>query len=358
MRRELVPWGWSESYEEEFATLAEEGLHPARVIREQRGVLTLQAGPGELDAVLAGRLRHHEEGADDLPIVGDWVVFRQPDPGGMALVQAVLSRRSKLSRKVAGDRTVEQLVAANVDRVFVVTGLDGDYNVRRIERFLVMVRESGADAVVILNKADLADDPEASREEVATACGDVPVLLLAAKAGELGKIQEYLAPGETAVLVGSSGVGKTTLINQLIESTPQPTGAVREGDDRGKHTTTHRELYRLAGGGLLIDNPGIREIQLWAGEEALEEAFEDIFELASGCRFRDCTHVDEPDCAVVGAVKRGDLTLGRLANYRSLEKEAQALASRLDVRSRRKSAKRLSKLYKSVQAEARRRKNR
>ena len=354
----LDSYGWSDDFARSFEEISTSGpdsptLHPGRVVASQRGVLRLQTADGARDAVVAGGLRHHAYGADALPVVGDWVAFDLPDPDGMARIEAVLPRRTRLSRKTAGERAVEQVLVANVDRILIVTGLDGDYNLRRIERFLVMVRESGAEPAVILNKLDQRPDWRDAVAEAQAVAPGVPVVAVTALAGDLAEVEALIAPGETAALVGSSGVGKSTLVNRLLDSGEPAlrTAAVREGDDRGRHTTTHRELFRLPDGGLLIDNPGVREIQLWDAADGLSEAFADIEALAAGCRFRDCSHSGEPGCAVQAAIDDGRLDPSRLDNLRAMEAEAAALELRRDVRARREAERKTGRFYKSVIAE-------
>jgi ribosome biogenesis GTPase len=360
MTANLVPYGWHPFFASHFnshlTTEVGGAMLPARVVREQRGVLRLETAAGAVDAVLSGRLRHLAEGAHELPVIGDWVVCRRPEEDGTALVDAVLPRRSKLSRKAAGKRSVEQLLAANVDTIFVVMGLDGDFNLRRLERYLVMCGESGAAPVVVLSKADLCADVEGMKAAVAVVALEVPVLEVAALAGDLGDLRSHLAPGRTVAVVGSSGAGKSTLINCLAGRELLRTGAVRASDHRGQHTTTHRELLRLPDGALLIDSPGLRELQPWGADEGLEGIFKDVLELAARCRFRDCSHGEEPGCAVAAAIEAGELDAARLAGYRALQREAEALAARRDVRSQRARDKRLGRLYKRIQRETRERK--
>jgi ribosome biogenesis GTPase len=266
--------------------------------------------------------------------VGDWVLVRAEGDGGS--IEEVLPRRTKLSRRAAGKRNEEQVVAANVDIVFIVMGLDGDYSLRRLERFLAMVWESGATPRVVLSKRDLCDEVEARVTEVEQIAVGVHVTAVNGKTGEgVDELREEVGSGRTAAFVGSSGVGKSTLINHLLGQRIQATRQVREDDDRGRHTTTHRELFSMPGGGLLIDNPGIREVQLWAGEQSLEQAFDDVAELAEECRYRDCTHSDEPGCAVIAAIESGQLPAGRLGAYRTLQKELRYLELRQNETSQR-----------------------
>jgi ribosome biogenesis GTPase len=324
----LQDCGWNEWFAQALARLERRGLEPARVLQSGMGSLRLITAGGERRASVAGRLRREADGTDAAPAVGDWVAVTPVEPAA-ARIEHVLPRRSKLSRKVAGKRSLEQVVAANVDTVFAVAGLDGDFSVRRVERLLTMVWQSGARPVVLLNKLDLCPEAEARRDQVVQVAPGVPVLLLSCLA-ETGieAVSDLIPPRETAVLVGSSGVGKSTLINRLLGTTAQRTRDVREGDDRGRHTTTHRELFRLPGGGMLIDNPGIREVQLWSDEQALSRAFDDIAELEPDCRFRDCRHETETGCAVLAAVESGALPAARLASYRELQKELRYLELR------------------------------
>jgi ribosome biogenesis GTPase len=350
MSSKLQAFGWHPFFANCFAPFADEGLDPGRVVLQRRGRLRLQSAHDEVEAHLGGRFRHGSQGAQELPAVGDWVAFQRQSAGGPAIVHGVLPRRSTLSRKVAGTRAVEQVVAANVDVVVLVMGLDADFNLRRLERLLVMAWESGARPLVVLNKADLCPDPESRRSATAEVAPGVPVVVVSAWEGMLTELEARLELGETAALVGSSGVGKSTIINRLAGRDLFRTGAVRARDGRGQHVTTHRELVRLPSGSLLVDNPGVRELQLWSDGEGLQETFADVLELASSCRFRDCSHRDEPGCAVLAAVGAGELSQHRLANLRELEKEAESLERRRDVRARRQADKQLGKLYRSIQA--------
>jgi ribosome biogenesis GTPase len=327
---DLHAWGWDEHWSGLYQGLGEPDLLPGRVVLEKRGFYRLIAANGDVAAGTTGRVRHVSEGAAELPAVGDWVLFRPAAPGQQrALITKVLPRKSRLSRKVAGTRADEQVVAANLDTVFVGMGLDGDFSLRRLERFLVVAWDSGAQPVVLLNKTDLVSDSLARRAQVLAIAGGAPVLLISCKKDEgLEGVGEHLQPGRTAVLLGSSGVGKSTLVNRLSGEDTQRTNAVREGDDRGRHTTTHRQLFRLPGGALLLDNPGVREIQPWQARAGLRAAFEDLHELAEDCRFRDCTHRDEPDCAVREAAETGDFDAERLDSFQSISDEQQQLERR------------------------------
>lgn len=338
----LEDHGWTDTFARHFADLSSQGapgeLAPGRVILHRRDALTLATETGETDAVVAGRLLHKATGPSDLPTAGDWVAYRPGTPP--VRVEAVLPRRSRITRKAAGRRSDEQVVAANVDVALIVMGLDGDYNPRRLERFLVLAWDSGATPVVLLNKADLLS-PEESEErltEIEAQAMGVPVHLVSAAAGQgLETLAPHLHGPEgprTAALLGSSGVGKSTIINRLVGRELLATRAVREGDDRGQHTTTHRQLVRLPGGGLLIDNPGIREVGLWSDGEGLTGAFRDIDELAQRCRFGDCGHQGEPGCTVEAAVEAGELDSERLESFHGLQRELRYLELRRDESAR------------------------
>jgi len=338
---------WSES----FAPHALLGRVPARVARVDRDRITLfvagaiaSTWADPVPARPSGRLRHEAASAADLPAVGDWVAATLPEsPGaGDAVVHAVLPRRTCFARKAAGRAADAQVAAANVDTVFLVAGLDGDFNPRRIERYLVAAATSGARAVVVLNKADLLlrANPSAYAArlaEVEELAGDAPVHAVSALEGDgLDGLAGYLAPGQTVALLGSSGVGKSTLVNALAGTARQDTGPVREADSRGRHTTTHRELVALDGGAWLVDTPGMRELGLAAGEgdaeATLEATFDDVESLARRCRFGDCGHAEEPGCAVRAALASGALPEARHASWLKLGRELRAYAARHDKR--------------------------
>jgi ribosome biogenesis GTPase len=265
------------------------------------------------------------------------------------VIQALLPRRTAFVRRAAGGRSVAQVLAANVDTAFLVMGLDGDFNPRRIERALVLAWESGAEPVVVLNKSDLSDELAARRAEVERSAPGVPVCVLAAKHGVgLDALARWLAPGRSVVLLGSSGVGKSTLVNRLLGREKQPTREVRDSDQRGRHTTTHRELVMLPGGALLIDTPGLRELQLWSDGSGLAATFDDVSELAAACRFTDCGHGSEPGCAVRAAVTEQRLDPARLASYHKLHAELRALELREDPLLRKAERGRWRAAYKSL----------
>ncbi len=322
---------------------------PGRVVAGHTGLLRVRTDEGEALAAVAGSLRHRARGPEDRPAVGDWVALRPPGHGHRAVVQAVLPRRTAFVRRAAGKKDVAQVLAANVDTVFLVMGLDGDFSLRRIERALVLTWEGGAFPVILLNKADLCDDVPARVAEVEAVAPGVPVRAIAAKPGEgLEALIPWLVPGQTVALLGSSGVGKSTIVNRLLGREKQKTQEVLAADQRGRHTTTHRELVVLPGGALLLDTPGLREIQLWSDETGLQAAFDDVQDLAAGCRFTDCRHGAEPGCAVQAAVEEGRLEGARLDSFRKLQAELRALQIREDPLKRREERARWKAIHKSM----------
>jgi ribosome biogenesis GTPase / thiamine phosphate phosphatase len=346
--------GWSARLEDAFAPHRAAGLEPARVAFEHTHIYRVLMPSGERLARVAGRLRHAAVSRKDYPAVGDWVGVKPTAHAGRWSIHAVLPRTSQFVRKVAGNRAEEQVVAANVDTVFLVAGLDGDFNPRRLERYLILASESGAQPVVILNKADVTADLESFLSESARVASGVPIHGTSTKTGfGFDVLSQYLTPGRTLAFLGSSGVGKSSIINRLLGQELLRTGDVRESDSRGRHTTTHRELVALPGGALVIDTPGMREIQLWNVHEGLTEVFEDIQSLAAACRFRDCRHQAEPGCAVRRAVEDGTLDAARLANYLKLQEEIRATEARMDQRAQHEAkrygkvmSKALRKIYK------------
>jgi ribosome biogenesis GTPase len=329
---DLTALGWDETRAEQFEPHARVGLVPGRVAVQHRGAYDVLTEHGELRCDVAGRLYDESSSPADLPAVGDWVaVAARTDEGG-GTVQAVLPRRTKFSRKTAWQAAEEQVLAANVDVVLIVTSLNEDLNPRRLERYLTLAWESGARPVFVLTKADLTDGVEAAVAEVDAIAFGVPVVPLSSVTGAgLDTLRAHLPHGVTAALLGSSGVGKSTLVNTLLGEELLETREIRD-DGKGRHTTTRRELVQLPGGALVIDTPGMREIQLWVADEGLEEAFEDVTELFGQCRFSDCAHESEPGCAVKAALAEGTLSQERWDSYLKLQREIAHLERRLDKR--------------------------
>ena len=329
----LTELGWNDVFADAFAPHAAEGLVPARVAVAFGATFRVLTTQGECLADVSGRMRHDARNRRDLPAVGDWIALKPSTiSGGRATIHAILPRRSLFSRKMAGTGTLEQVMATNVDTAFLVTALDQDFKLRRIERYLAMAWESGANPVILLNKTDLSEAVASQVAEVDRIALGVPVHAISAKHDQgFDALQPYLQPGQTLVVLGSSGVGKSTLINRLLGEELLRTNEVRDSDHRGRHTTTHRELIVLPGGALLIDTPGMRELQLWSAEAGVVEAFDDIATLGADCYFADCRHDQEPRCAVKQAVEEGRLAEERLESFRKLQSEQHALAARQDV---------------------------
>jgi ribosome biogenesis GTPase len=326
----LHSYGWSETLRQQFQHHAARGLVPARVIVQQRGLYVLATPAGEASAQLSGRFAHAAE-AGDYPVAGDWVAAALRPGEGRATVHHLLPRRSAFVRKAAGGSGGAQVVAANADVAFLVASLDAGLNARRIERYLATAWESGAAPVVVLTKADLCDAPGMRRAEIEAVALGVPVHVVSALAGEgLGALEQSFAPGQTAVLLGSSGAGKSSLVNALAGTALMATQAVSDADARGRHTTTHRQLVLLPNGRLVLDTPGMRELGLWDADAGLATAFADIEGLAARCRFRDCAHGAEPGCAVQAALAEGRLDRGRWRSWAKLQRELSHLARKDD----------------------------
>jgi len=313
--------GWTAERAREFARFAEAGLVPGRVSLEHNHVFRVLTSAGEQLAESAGKLKYDAGDRQELPVVGDWVAVRLDVAGGRSQIKHVLPRRTWFSRKVAGRTTTEQVVAANIDTVLIVFGLDKGVNLRGIERYLVVGRRSGADPLVVLSKADVVDDLGPPLNEARSVAGDAPVVAVSAREGlGMEALDPYLEAGRTLALIGPSGAGKSSIVNRLVGSEILATGEVRPWDARGRHTSVHRQLVVRGSGGLIIDTPGMRELQLWESD-TVRDAFDDIAELAEACKFRDCHHDREPGCAVKAAVDSGALDAGRYASYLKLQGE-------------------------------------
>jgi ribosome biogenesis GTPase len=324
-----------------FRSLAPAGTELARVSFASHEQYRVLLETVECEAAPAGRLRW----ADTLPAVGDWVVARRVGPD-FTWIEAVLPRRTQFSRRVAGKAISEQVIAANIDLAVVVCGLDGDFNLRRMERYLVLAREGGAEPLIALNKADLCSSPREPVDAVTRIAGGARVLVLSAV--QSVEPLAALVHRRTVAFLGSSGAGKSTIANGLLGEPAQPTAAVRPTDSRGRHTTTSRMLLALPGGGAIIDNPGMRELQLWASEESLNDTFDDISEFAQRCRFANCTHTSEPGCAVREALETGEIDPSRWHSYEKLQRELRHHALQQDAQARKMETKRWKAIAKAL----------
>jgi ribosome biogenesis GTPase len=322
----LEALGWNDDYRSKFVPYEAQGYAAGRVVLEHTHMYRVITESGERLAEVSGKMRFQAQGREDFPAVGDWVVISEHTGEQKATIHAILPRKSKFSRKTAGSTTEEQIVAANVDYVFLVNALNQDFNLRRMERYLILAWESGAAPVIILSKADLCDSIESKLAEVESAAIGVPVHVISSARREgMDQLQVYFQKGNTVALLGSSGTGKSTLINELFGRAMQKVNDIREGDDRGRHTTTHRELFVLPQGGLIIDTPGMRELQLWHADEGVHDVFGDIEAVANNCYYSDCRHVNEPRCAVKAALQEGTLDRGRYENYHKMLRELARL---------------------------------
>ncbi|WP_455392669.1 ribosome small subunit-dependent GTPase A [[Eubacterium] cellulosolvens] len=324
--------GWDEYFQAQLDSLGLKDIIPGRVFRTSpTGQCDIYTETGEMTARVPGRLKKQTESGAELPGVGDWVLVKPLEISNM--IFKVLSRKNQISRKVAGREIKEQLVAANIDVMFIVMGLDNDFNLRRLERLLFMVSNSMVTPVVVLNKADLVSDAKEKEKMVRKAVGDeieVHSISALSKSG-IDTIRRYLKPGITITLVGSSGVGKSTIINALLGEAKQKIADVREKDSKGRHITKSRELFLIPGGGVMIDNPGIREVQLWGEPESLMGVFKDIEQLSRSCKFKDCSHLHEPNCAVTNALNSGELSQQRYDNYQKMRKELAHLSQKMKM---------------------------
>ncbi len=340
--------GWSAGHAEAYRKYSGPYV-PGRVACRQKTVWDVLTEDGPVTAGISGALRK----LGRFPAVGDFVVLlRQPESAVLVIVD-ILPQKTRFMRGTAGRDGTDQIIAANVDVVFIVTAAGSDLNARRTERYLAIAHAAGARPVILINKADLADDPAGLAGAIAPAAAGIPVIILSAKSGEgIGQLDPYLLPGTTIALIGSSGVGKSTLINRLLDRPVQETSGTREYDGKGRHTTTVRELFVLKSGALMIDNPGLREVGIGTASEGIADTFPDILERAQECRFSDCRHENEPGCAVLAAVRRGELDPARLENYRRLMKElafGQKKASLGLVRLEREKMKGIGKMARDIE---------
>ncbi|TJY41173.1 ribosome small subunit-dependent GTPase A [Cohnella pontilimi] len=336
----LFVYGWNERWQaawEANRPVNTTAAQPARVTAQYSHTYKIVCESGERLANVTGKFEHLALTRGDFPAVGDWVSAELLDDRH-AVIHSVLPRQSAMTRKVAGQTNEEQIIASNVDELFIVNALNQDFNLRKIERYLILAWESGARPVVVLTKADLTEEADLRVSEVEAIAPGVPVHAVSALTNQgMEKLLPYLLPGQTIAVTGSSGTGKSTLLNWLSDANIQRVQGIREEDARGRHTTTHRELFVLPGGALLVDTPGMRELQLWDADEGWKEAFSDIEEMAAGCRFRDCRHEREAGCAVKAAIQQGTLDPKRLVNYFKTERELARLARKEKRTEQRKS---------------------
>lgn len=329
----LESFGWNEHYN----YTPQPGMVPARVVADFGTSLTI-ATPTSIKAELSGKLAHYTD-KDLMPKIGDWVYVSISDNGN-AIIETIIPRRNEIARKVAGKQVRKQIIAANIDTAFVLLALDNDFSVERLKRFLYQLSISNVEAIIVLNKADAADDIDtytAQLEELS-----LPIIITSALTGQgVDTLITHIKPGKTAILLGSSGVGKSTLTNQLLGTAVQATQAVRLSDSTGKHTTVHRSLFILPNGGLLIDTPGIRELQLWGTDDDLNTNFEDIKELASQCKYTSCRHGVEEGCVIRESLRNGTLSSSHYASYQKMQKELIVLQEKIGAQARHK--KRMSK---------------
>lgn len=345
----LEQLGWNHFFSEHFKSYQEKGYLAGRIALEHKNSYRVYTEYGELLAEISGKMNYQASGRKDYPAVGDWVMVQGRLDEGRGTIHHILPRKSKFSRKIAGETTEEQIIATNIDTVFLVNALNNDFNLRRIERYLIMAWESGANPVIILSKADLCENVEERVAQVESVAFGVPIHPISVSQGiGLEAIHIYLQPGKTIALLGSSGVGKSTLINHIGGKELLKVQEIREGDDKGRHTTTHRELILLPHGGCMIDTPGMREFQLWDSNEGINDTFKDIETLADQCFFKDCKHQDEPNCAVKMALENGTLDRGRYQNYLKLQKELAYLARKEDQKAQLAEKEKWKKINKAM----------
>lgn len=345
----LEKFGWNNSFEKNFESLKEQGLMQGRVVKESRHIYQVCCEDGLRQVEVSGRFHHMAARNSDYPAVGDWVALRMLK--GTALIEAMLPRRTAFSRKTADKRTEEQVVASNIDTLAIVCGLDGgrNFNLRSIERYLAMARDSAVQPVIVLNKVDLCTDRRAALHKAQSIGDNIPVFLVSALQGEgIQELKMSIAAGSTIAFVGPSGVGKSALLNALMGEEIQTTGFQGKTDLRGRHTTTHRELFFLEGGAMVIDTPGMRELQPWGSKEGLESIFGEIDEASRNCRFRDCSHQGEPGCAVQQLLVEGALDFESYQNYLDMRSELTYLENQVSVKGRLERKKKQKKLSQKI----------
>ncbi|MCZ6503913.1 MAG: ribosome small subunit-dependent GTPase A [Gammaproteobacteria bacterium] len=347
---DLNELGWKDFFQEQIEE-QELTLLPARIYRQDVNRYHLFSTKGDLTGTLPGKLFTETTSKAELPTVGDWVLTAPADEHNprAVIIERTLDRMSKFSRKQAGDKVVEQVVAANIDTVFIVSGLDDNFNVNRIERYLVLAWSSGANPVIVLNKADLCRDTADKIHQLEPIAMRIPIHAISAQSGEgVDLLRQYVESGQTAALLGSSGVGKSTIINALLGYERFDTGDVREADSKGRHTTSFREMCKLDAGGMIIDTPGMREIQIWTDESSLAKSFSDVEDYALLCKFSDCQHDSEPGCAVQEAIEKGNLEVTRLESLRKFQRELIHLVEKQDAGAKAEKKKERKKFARSI----------
>jgi ribosome biogenesis GTPase len=344
----LSDLGYNSYFQNEFLKLGDTSFLPARVISEHKGMYRVQNERGEFLGEISGKLRYTASSRENFPTVGDWVCIQEFDGEAKCIIHGILPRKTKLSRKSPSKNIEEQILCANLDTIFIVQPMDSTFNVNRIERYLAIGWESGAIPIVILSKKDLCETPDSILLEAeAVAIGTKVHAISSLQDDGLEIIKAYLKPGNTIAFIGQSGAGKSTLINKLSGKDLQKTKDIREADSKGRHATTHRELFVLDNG-LLIDTPGLREIQLWGNDSMLEETFSDIEEISSKCRFLDCSHESEPGCAVLAAIEKGEIPEERFANYLKMKRELEYLKSKINESAKIQRKQKERQLHKTI----------
>ena len=345
--KSLEKYGWEEFFRKDFEQYSKNNYTAGRVAIENKSNFNLYTVHGELTGEISGRFHYNAKATSDYPAVGDWVVIRIIPGESKAIIEHVLRRKNKFSRKAAGDTTDEQIIAANADLIFIVTSLNQDINLRRIERYLTLASENNAVPVLILSKSDVCENEEEKISEVSSIAAGIDIHSISAKENiGIEELKKYFSDNRTVAVVGSSGVGKSTLINCLTGSDEMEVSEIGLYKDKGRHTTSHRELLLIEGGGLIIDTPGMREIQLWEGNEGMGETFADVEEISVMCRFTDCRHDTEPGCAIKKAIEEGILTEERFNNYVKLQKEVRYFEIKQDKRAQIEEKKKWKKLRK------------